>query len=178
MTLPLNAGTYSADAVHSSVAFSVRHLGLARVRGSFTDFTSNLVVGADLAGSSLTAAVDLASVNTGNAGRDAHLQGGDFFNTEVAPQMTFVSTSIAESGSGYTLTGDLTLNGITAPITLDGEFLGTSTFPMDQSQRAGFAFTGTLSRKAHGMEFDAPAGADKLMLGDKVAIELDAQFVL
>jgi len=158
MTLPLNAGTYSADAVHSSASFSVRHLGLARVRGNFTNFSSELTVGDDLASTSVSADIERASVSTGNSDRDSHLQSGDFFNTEANPRMTFASTSIAESDGGYTLTGDLTLNGITAPITLAGEFLGEATFPMDQSQRAGFAFAGTISRKAYGMEFDAPAG--------------------
>lgn len=178
MSLPLNAGTYSADPTHSTVSFSVRHLGLARVRGTFTDFTSELTVGEDLAGSAVSATIELASVNTGVPDRNAHLQSGDFFDTEANPQMTFVSTSIEESGDQYILNGDLTLKGITAPVTLTGEYYGIGTFPMDQSQRAGFGFSGTLSRKAYGMEFDAPAGADRLMLGDSVAIELDMQFVL
>lgn len=178
MSLPLNPGTYAADPTHSAVAFSIRHLGLAKVRGSFTVFDAQLTVGDDLAGTSVSATIDLSSVSTGNSDRDAHLQSGDFFNTETHPSMTFASTSIVEKGTGYTLTGDLTLNGHTAPITLDGEFHGTGTFPMDQSERAGFSFAGTLSRKDYGMSFDAPAGADKLMLGDKVAVELDAQFVL
>lgn len=178
MSLPLNPGTYAADPTHSSVAFSIRHLGLARVRGSFTDFTAELTVGDDLATTGVSAAIELASVNTGNPDRNAHLQSGDFFNTEAAPQMTFTSSSIEQSGESYTLTGDLTLHGVTAAITLTGEFFGTGTFPMDQSERAGFGFTGTLSRKAYGMEFDAPAGADRLMLGDNVAVELDMQFVL
>lgn len=178
MSLPLNAGTYAADPVHSSVAFSIRHLGLAKVRGSFTSFSTELTVGDDLSTTTVSAAIDLSSVNTGNSDRDAHLQSGDFFSSDVHPQMTFASTAISENGDGYTLTGDLTLNGVTAPITLDGEFHGTGTFPMDGSERAGFSFGGTLSRKAYGMEFDAPAGADKLMLGDKVAVDLDVQFVL
>lgn len=178
MSLPLNAGTYAADATHSVVGFSVRHLGLAKVRGSFTSFEAQLAVGEDLASTSVSATIELSSVNTGNSDRDAHLQSGDFFNTEANPKMTFASTSITQQGDQYALVGDLTLNGHTAPATLTGEFHGTSTFPMDQSERAGFSFAGTLSRKDYGMTFDAPAGADKLMLGDKVAIELDAQFVL
>lgn len=180
MSLSLDVGTYSADPVHSSVSFSIRHLGLARIRGSFTQFTAELTVAEDLAGTSVVASIDLDSVNTGNADRDAHMQGADFFNTEAAPKVTFRSTSIKEAGANgdLSMNGVLSMNSVTAPITLEGQFLGTSTFPLDQSQRAGFAFVGTLSRKAYGMEFDAPAGGDKLMLGDSVTLELDVEFVL
>lgn len=178
MSLPLPTGTYAADAVHSNVSFSIRHLGLARLRGSFSQFEAELVVGEDLTSTSVTATIEVASVNTGNSDRDAHMQGDDFFAAEQFPQMKFTSTSIEETGDGYTLSGEMDMHGHIVPIILTGTFLGTSVFPMDQSDRAGFSFTGEISRKAHGMEFDAPAGVDKLMLGDKAVIELDLQFVL
>jgi polyisoprenoid-binding protein YceI len=176
-TLPLAAGTWTADASHSNVAFSVRHLGLSKVRGRFEGVTAQLVVGDDLASSAVTAEIDMASVSTGNTDRDAHLAGTDFFGAEQNPKMTFVSKQIAGGGEEYTLVGELTLNGITKPVELDVEFFGTSVFPLDQSTRAGFTATGSLSRKDFGIEFNMPLGGDKVMISDKVALELDVQLV-
>lgn len=177
MTLPLAAGTWTVDPTHSSVNFNVRHMGLAKVRGTFESFTASVSVGETLADSRVEATVDLSSVDTGNADRDAHLRGSDFFDADSRPTMKFVSTSIAGSGDEYQLTGELTIGDITRETTLDVEFFGTETFPMDQSLRAGFSASGTISRKEFGVEFDVPLGGDKLMIGDKVAIELDIQLV-
>lgn len=177
MTLPLSTGTWTVDPVHSSVEFTIRHLGLAKVRGRFNSFSGLLEVGEDPASSSVAADIDLASVDTNNADRDGHLKGTDFFGVESQPTMTFRSTAIAGSGSGYTLAGDLSLNGIAKSIELDVEFYGTETYPMDGSTRAGFSASGTLSRKDYGIEFDIPLGADKLALGDKVVIELELQLI-
>jgi len=176
-TLPLATGTWTADPNHSTVGFTVRHLGLSKVRGRFEDVTATLVVGRDLASTSVTAEIDMASVSTGNADRDAHLASSDFFNAEKNPKMTFRSTSIEGSGEEYTLIGDLTLNGITKPVELEVEFFGTSIFPVDQSTHAGFTATGSLSRKDYGIEFNMALGGDKVMISDKVNLELDVQLV-
>ena len=175
--LPLSAGTWNIDHSHSTVGFTVRHPGLAKVRGRFDGAEATLVVGDDLASSSVTATIELGTVSTGNADRDGHLLSSDFFNAETNPQMTFVSTAIQGEGDEFTLVGDLTLNGVTKPVSLDVEFFGTSVFPMDQSTRAGFSATGTLSRKEYGIEFNVPLGGDKVMISDKVALELDIQLV-
>ena len=127
--LPLAAGTWTADPNHSNVGFTVRHLGLSKVRGRFEDVTATVVVGPDLASTSVTAEIDMASVSTGNTDRDAHLASSDFFNAEKNPKMTFRSTSIEGSGEEYTLVGDLTLNGITKPVELEVEFFGTLGVP-------------------------------------------------
>ncbi len=176
-TLPLATGTWTADASHTTVGFSVRHLGLAKVRGRFEGVTAQGTVGDDLASSTVTAEIDMASVSTGNKDRDAHLASTDFFGAEKNPKMTFVSKEITGQGEEYKLTGDLTLNGITKPVELDVEFFGTSVFPMDQSTRAGFSATGSLSRKDFGIEFNMALGGDKVMISDKVALELDVQLV-
>ena len=176
-TLPLAAGTWTADAHHSNVGFSVRHLGLSKVRGRFEDVEASVVVGTDLSSTSVTAEIAMASVSTGNTDRDAHLASSDFFNAETNPKMSFRSTSIQGSGDDYTMVGDLTVNGITKPVELDVEFFGTSVFPMDQSTRAGFTATGSLSRKDFGIEFNMALGGDKVMISDKVALELDIQLV-
>ena len=176
-TLPLASGTWAADPSHTTVGFTVRHLGLAKVRGRFDGVTAAVIVGDDLATTSVSAEIDLGSVATGNPDRDGHLQSTDFFNAEAHPQMTFVSTGISGSDEEYTLTGDLTINGVTQPVELDVEFFGTSVFPMDQSTRAGFTATGTLSRKQFGIDFNVPLGGDKVMISDKVNLELDVQLV-
>jgi polyisoprenoid-binding protein YceI len=176
-SLPLASGTWTADTAHSTVGFSVRHLGLAKVRGRFDGVTAQVVVGDDLASTSVNAEIEMGTVSTGNADRDAHLQGSDFFNAEANPKMLFTSNQIVGSGDEYKLVGDLSINGITKPVELDVEFFGTSLFPMDQSTRAGFSASGSLSRKDYGIEFNVPLGGDKVMISDKVALELDIQLV-
>jgi polyisoprenoid-binding protein YceI len=176
-TLPLATGTWTADPSHTTVGFVVRHLGLSKVRGRFDGVAARLVVGNDLADSSVTAEIEMGTVKTGNADRDAHLASSDFFNAETNPTMTFRSTSISGEGEEFTMTGDLTINGITRQVGLDVEFFGTSVFPGDQSTRAGFSATGSISRGEFGISFNAPIGADKVMISDKVALELDVQLI-
>ncbi len=176
-TLPLASGTWTSDAAHTTVGFVVRHLGLSKVRGRFEGVSAQLVVGDGLASSSVSAVIEMGTVKTGNADRDAHLASSDFFNAEANPTMTFVSTGITGEGEQFTLTGDITINAVTKPIELDVEFFGTSVFPMDQSTRAGFSATGSLSRKDFGIEFNMPIGADKVMISDKVTLELDVELV-
>jgi polyisoprenoid-binding protein YceI len=175
--LPLAAGTWTADPTHTTVGFVVRHLGLSKVRGRFEGVSAQLVVGNDLASSSVTAEIEMGTVKTGNPDRDAHLATSDFFDAEKNPTMTFRSTSITGEGDQYTMLGDLTINGITKQVELDVEFFGTSVFPMDQSTSAGFSATGSLSRSDFGISFNAPIGADKVMISDKVTLELDVELV-
>jgi len=176
-TLPLASGTWTADPSHTTVGFVVRHLGLSKVRGRFEGASAQLVVGDNVESSSVSAEIQMGTVSTGNTDRDAHLASSDFFNAESNPTMTFTSREITGEGEEYTMLGDLTINGITQPIELDVEFFGTSVFPMDQSTRAGFSATGSLSRKDFGITFNAPIGADKVMISDKVNLELDVQLV-
>ena len=176
-TLPLALGTWTADPAHTTVGFVVRHLGLSKVRGRFEGVTAQLVVGNDLASSSVSADIEMGTVKTGNADRDAHLASSDFFNADTNPTMSFRSTAVAGEGEEFTMLGDLTINGVTKQVELDVEFFGTSVFPMDQSTRAGFSATGTISRKDFGINFNAPVGVDKVMISDKVALELDVQLV-
>ena len=176
--LPLIAGAWKLDAHHSDVSFTVRHLGISKVRGHFNSFDASLAVGDSLETSSLNATADLSSVDTNNADRDGHLQSTDFFNTETHPQMTFSSSSIVDNGDGeYTVAGTLTINGTAKPVELAVEFNGAEIFPMDQSVHAGFSASATISRSAYGIDFNVPLGVDKVMIGDKVAIELEVQFV-
>lgn len=175
--LPLVSGKYALDAHHSGINFKVRHLGLSTVRGRFDTFDASLVVGDSLDDVAVTAEVDLASVDTNNADRDAHLASTDFFNVENNPKMTFASTSIEGNGSEYEMAGDLTINSVTKPVTFDVEFNGVETFPMDGSKHVGFEATTEIKRSDFGIDFNATLGADKVLLGEKVKVELDIQFI-
>ncbi len=174
--LPLSSGTWVADPAHSSVEFTIRHLGLSKVRGRFNDFTASIVVGADLATSSVGADIAMSSVDTNNSDRDQHLLSTDFFGVDANPTMSFRSTALAGSGDDWKLVGDLTVNGITEPIELDVEFYGLATDPYG-NQKAGFSAEGTLSRKAYGIEFNAPLETGGVLLADKVNVQLELQFV-
>lgn len=176
-TLPLQAGTWIVDPAHSAVEFTVRHLGLAKVRGRFNRFSAELNVDDDLQTTSLSATVDLSSVDTNNDDRDQHLLSTDFFDADTHPEMVFKSVAITESGGSYEVLGDLTINGHTRPIVLDVEFYGSEVLPTDQSERAGFSATGKLSRKDFGIEFNVPLGGDKYMISDSVNVEIEVQFV-
>ncbi len=174
--LPLAAGTWTADPAHSSVEFTIRHLGLTKVRGRFNEFTSTLEVGETLEESKAEATVALSSVDTNNGDRDAHLRGTDFFGIDANPTMTFRSTSMNGAGDDWTLAGDLTINGITKPVELDVEFYGLATDPYGNA-KAGFAGETTISRKDFGIEFNAPLETGGVLLADKVAVQLEIQFV-
>ncbi len=175
--LPLRTGDWALDPNHSSVGFVVRHLGLSNVRGRFNHFDASLHVGESLADVRVAASIDMSSVDTNQPDRDAHLRSTDFFDTDRHPQMRFVSTSIEGRGDEYELRGDLTINGVTKPLTLDVEFFGTEVHPGDQRTHAGFAATGTIRRSDFGIDFGLSLGGEKILLGDKIKIELDLQLI-
>jgi polyisoprenoid-binding protein YceI len=178
-SLPLAPGRWVLDAPHSGVSFVVRHLGLSNVRGRFDQFDATLDVGADLGSIAVTADIQLSSVDTNNADRDAHLRSTDFFDIESNPVMTFRSTSIKGAGDNYEVTGDLTIAGTTKEVELDVEFNGTEVFPNPANPQlhAGFTATTQIRRSDFGIDFGLVPGAEKIMLGDKIKVELDLQFV-
>jgi polyisoprenoid-binding protein YceI len=176
-TLPLAPGTWTLDPNHSGVNFKVRHIGLSNVRGRFNKFTTTLHVGSSLEDSSVEAAIDMSSVDTNQPDRDAHLRGTDFFSTDLHPEMLFRSTSVRANGEGYLVDGELTINGITKPVTLDVEFFGVQAFPGDGSTHAGFLATADIARDEFGVDFNMPLGVDRFALGKKTSVEIDVQFV-
>lgn len=176
--LGLSPGRWEIDHTHSALLFSIRHLGLAKVRGRFDRFQATLDIGPTLAESRVEAVVDLASINTNNADRDAHLRSTDFFSTDEHPEMRFVSTSISLAGDELRVDGNVTLNGRTRPLTLDAEFNGVQEFPGRGIRHAGFSATGSLKRSDFGIEFGLlPIGIDTLALADEVKLELDLEFI-
>jgi polyisoprenoid-binding protein YceI len=178
-TLPLAPGRWALDPNHSSVVFSIRHLGLSKVWGRFENFDAVLDVGATHDEVTVEATIDMASVNTNNADRDTHLRSTDFFDIEQHPTMHFRSARLTGEGSEWVLDGELTINGITRPVTLDIEFNGLAPYPPpDGNLHAGFTATGELKRSEFGIDMGImPIGVDKLALADKVRFELDLQFV-
>jgi polyisoprenoid-binding protein YceI len=176
--LPLRIGRWPLDTAHSAVLFSIRHLGLARVRGRFDRFEVALEVGPTLAQTRVEATIDMDSIDTNNADRDDHLRSTDFFSIEQHPTMRFISTGLSGAGDAWLLHGNLTLNGVTRPIALDLEFNGIEEFPGQNRRHAGFSATGSLRRSEFGIDFGMlPLSADKLALGDEVKIELDLEFI-
>ena len=176
MSLPLQPGTWTIDAAHSSVEFTVRHLGISKLRGRFATVDATAEIGETLATTTLAASIDLSSIDTGNADRDAHLRTTDFFDIAAHPKLTFTSKSISDHGNGqYRLSGTLSLNGITHDQDLDVEFNGTEVYPMDNSTHAGFTATGSLQRSDYGVKFDVPLAAGGFAIGDKVGLELNIQ---
>ena len=168
----LTTGTWNIEPSHSSVSFTVRHLGLSKVRGQFNTFSGTVQIAGDQAASSVEAVVDLSSIDTNNADRDGHLQSTDFFGVENHPQMSFISTSVSETA----LSGDLTINGVTKPVTFDLEFHGVAVDGYETT-RAGFSAEGEISRSDFGIDFNMPIGLDGMLIGDKIAIELEIQAV-
>jgi len=170
-------GTWNIDAVHSDVSFSVRHLMVSKVRGSFRTFEGQIVTADDPTASSVTATIDLSSIDTGNADRDNHLRSADFFDVATHPKMTFTSTSVGSVGDNFAVTGDLTLHGVTKSISFQLELNGFGPDPWGGT-RAGFSASTAISRKDFGIEFNMPLENGGVVLGDKVDITLEIEAAL
>ena len=167
----LTPGTWTLDPAHTSAAFTVRHAGISKARGQFTDVEGELVVaegGKDLA---FTATLKTESVSTSNPDRDAHLKSADFFDVENNPTITFRSTEL----KGDTLHGELTINGITKPVELDFTYEGAATDPFG-IYRAGFTGETTISRKEFGLTWNAALEAGGVLVADSVKISIEAEF--
>ena len=171
------AGTWKADTTHSDVTFSVRHMMVSKVRGRFTTFDATVVTGENPADSSVTAEIDLSSIDTGNEQRDGHLRSADFFDIETHPKMTYRSTGLTDNGETWALNGELTLHGVTKPVPLTLEVNGFTPDPYG-GQRAGFTATGEILRSDFGIEFNMPMDGGGVVVGDKVTISIEIEAVL
>lgn len=175
-TTELTAATWEIDPSHSEVAFSVRHL-MSKVRGTFDSYTGTITTtGADPVASSVSAEIQMASVNTRNEQRDGHLRSADLFDAEKNATMTFVSTGITGAGGDYEIAGDLTIGSTTRPVVLAAEFLGVDVDAYGAT-RLGVEAKTSISRKEFGIDFNVPLEGDKLLIGDKVEITLTIEAV-
>jgi polyisoprenoid-binding protein YceI len=172
----LTPGTWNVDPAHSTVGFVARHLMITKVRGRFTDFSGAIEIAPDPLQSSVRATVDLASITTGDDGRDAHLRGADFFDTETgdSPTMSFVSTGLKEDDGDYVLFGDLTVKGVTRQVEFSLEFEGVNTDPWGNT-KAAFSAETEINRKDFGLEWNVALETGGVLVGDKVKVQLDIQ---
>ncbi|MEU8486185.1 YceI family protein [Streptomyces sp. NPDC048641] len=169
--LPLAAGDWTLDPLHSAVNFTIRHLGIAKVRGRFAQVEAALHVGERVDDIRVSATIALASIDTGNADRDAHVRQADLLDVERRPTMTYVSHGVSGKDDDWSLEGELTIGDVTRPVALAVEFGGLVDVPMDGSRHAGFEATGEIRRSDFGLDFGAG------LLGDVVKIQLDMQFI-
>ncbi|MEO8221157.1 MAG: YceI family protein [Specibacter sp.] len=172
----LAQGTWNLDASHSTVGFTVRHAGISKVRGQFTEVEGTLTLGETLADSSVNATIAAASFSSGDAGRDGHVKSADFFDVETFPTLTFVSSAVSGDAEDFEITGELTIRGISKTVTFKGEFNGVAVDPFGAT-RAGFEAKTVISRKEFGLTWNAALEAGGVLISDKVTITLDVAFV-
>ncbi|MFJ6747487.1 YceI family protein [Streptomyces sp. NPDC091266] len=171
-------GDYTVDPAHSSIGFTVRHAMVTNVRGAFGEHEGTLHLdGADPARSSAGLDVKIASIDTGIADRDGHLRGGDFFDADAFPLMTFRSTAVEQvDGDRYRVTGNLTLKDVTKPLTIDLEFNGSAT-DVYGAERVGFEGSAEILRSDWGLTWNAALETGGVMVSDKVKLTFDISAV-
>jgi polyisoprenoid-binding protein YceI len=174
---PVIAGTWTVDPSHTTVGFAVKHLGIATVRGHFEEFEGTLEIGEDLSSARAYGTVQAVTINTQQPDRDAHLRSADFFGVDANPELRFESTAIRPlDEETFEIEGDLTMNGVTKPITLRAEIQGTEIDPWD-NERVALEVTGELNRRDWGMTFNQALGSGNVLVSDKVKLLLDISAV-
>lgn len=168
--------TWTIDPLHSEVQFKVKHLMVSTVTGLFSQYEGQLETeGDDFADAKISFSADVASISTGNEQRDGHLKSADFFDAETYPKLSFVSTGMTKTGDDtYNLAGDLTLHGVTKPVTLKVEYGGQMQDFYGQT-KAGFEVTGTIKRKEFGLTWDGVTEAGGVVVSDEVKLVFNIQ---
>ena len=173
----VQTGTWNIDPAHSSVEFQVKHLGIATVKGLFSEFEGTLEVGADGIPTKAYGSVKVDSVDTREEQRDAHLRSPDFFDAASHPELTFAATAIEPVDEDtFTVTGDLTIHGVTQQVTFDAELQGVEQDPWG-NERFAVEVTGQIKRSDFGMTFNQALGSGNMLVSDKVKINLDISAV-
>jgi polyisoprenoid-binding protein YceI len=160
--IAIPAGTWKVDPSHSRVEFSIRHMGIASIRGSFADFEAVIAGGEE---PRITGAIRVASVDTRDEGRDGHLQSPDFFDAERHPEITFASTRFVDGR----IVGDLTIRGVTREVELAARVTGAGTDPWG-NERLGLELEGEIDRHEFGVSWNTPLPTGGLLLGDTVRL--------
>lgn len=171
----MTTGTWTLDPAHTEVGFSVRHAGISKVRGQFSDVTGQLNVAEDAAQSTGEIVVGMASVDTKNEARDNHVRSEEFFDVANHPEMTYKVTGLDLADGEGTVSGELTLRGVTKPVELKAEFNGVAVDAFGVT-RAGFTASTSISRKEFNVTWNAALEAGGVMVSDKVNIDLDVEF--
>ena len=167
---------WTIDPTHATVEFSVKHMAISTVKGQFKSFTASGETNEDGVPTSLSMEIDAPSIVTNNEQRDAHLRSADFFEVEQHPKLVFRSTAITGSGDDLTIIGEMTLSGVTRPLTLKGELSQTVKDPWG-NQRTSIAVTGRLSREAFGLTWIMALEFGGLMVSDEVKLHVEAEAV-
>jgi polyisoprenoid-binding protein YceI len=177
-TLAALSGTYTFDPAHTRIGFVARHAMVTKVRGSFDEFEGSFVADpTDPSRSHAELTIQVASIDTRQAQRDAHLRSNDFLSMDEHPQITFVSTSVEQTGpDGLELTGDLTIKGVTRSVTVPFEFEGAATDPFG-NQRVGFEGSVTINRKDYGVTWNAPLETGGVLVSDKITLEFEVSAI-
>jgi polyisoprenoid-binding protein YceI len=170
-------GTWVIDPVHSELGFTVRHMMVSKVRGKFERFEGRIVTAENPLESSATATADMSSITTGNDQRDAHLRSEDFFAADTHPQLSYRSTAIRPHGDHFLVDGELTIRGITRPITLTVEVNGFGPDPYGGT-RAGFSARGELNRRDFGVSWNAAIEGGGVVVSDTVQLTIEVEAVL
>ncbi len=171
------SGDYALDVSHTRLGFSARHAMVTTVRGQFKTFTGTAHIdAANPAASSVSLSIDVASLDTGNADRDGHLVSPDFFDVENHGEITFVSTAVSRSDENWTITGDLTIKGVSKPVTIEFEQTGSARDPFG-NVRVGFEGATTVSRKDWGLTWNAALETGGVLVSDKVKLDFDVSAI-
>lgn len=170
--------TWNIDPSHSSIGFSVRHLVIAKVHGRFGTFSGTITLDDDLARSRVDVKIDAASLDTREEKRDGHLRSADFFDVEKFPHLTFVGKSVeVAGGKAKSLTGDLTIHGVTRAVTLAVDDLGRAKDPWG-NERVAFEAKGSIDRKDFGLKWNQALETGGVLVGEKVDLSIEVQAVL
>lgn len=169
-------GTYALDPSHSSIGFVARHAMVTKVRGAFNEFEGGATVAEDISASTAQVTIQAASVDTRSEQRDGHLVSPDFFDVETYPTISFTSTKVEPSGDTLSVTGDLTIKDVTAPVTVDFEFTGAAQDPFG-NDRIGFEGSVVVNRKDFGLVWNAALETGGVLVSEKVTLEFDLSLI-
>jgi polyisoprenoid-binding protein YceI len=177
-TAVMTGTQWAIDPVHSEIAFKVKHLMISNVKGVFSKYSASITSDENHPlTSDVTLTIDPASINTGDAGRDQHLRTGDFFDVDQFPSIQFNGTSITKvTDDQYKLLGNLTMKGVTKPVTLDVEFGGIMKDPWG-NEKAGLIVNGKINRKDWGLTYNAALETGGVLLGEEIRINAEIQLV-
>ena len=170
---------WQVDRAHTHVAFAIRHLGISLIRGTMgvADATLDLNESNHEA-SKLSVRMDVNTLDTRDPTRDVHLRTGDFFDVANHPYIEFTTTRISDKGNGRCeVTGDLTIRGVTRPVTLQGEYSGPVLDPISSKRKAGFQLNGDVRKDDYGITWNVPMEMNAFMLADRVSLTIDAQAI-
>lgn len=173
LALPLMAGAnqYVIDSSHTYPNFSINHLGFSVMHGRFNETSGSLVYDPEAGTGSVEVVISAASIDTGHEKRDAHLRNSDFFHVESHPEITFSSTNASFEGDSGSVEGELTILGVTKPVTLAVDSIICKAHPMNQKRVCGFNATTTIKRSEFGMEYGVP------VIGDEVTLRLQVEAI-